>query len=359
MKTTWLRAVSMSSVRILVAAGAALALLTGCPNPPRSGKLEKPVYSVLEIPKQTGGWTTYSSTPPMEVLPTRGRVLRVWFYAPLGSSFDVGLRAPDNTLTPLPQNHGAQLSSEQGFFQVINVNTARNPPLYTVHLRAPLTLVDPANFNIEVVNKSLRTDVTDSDSMIVRLAQRKVFTVSVAVTGNGHVTSNPPGIACGTSAQGRAMTQCSHDFGRGQVTLNPGSNDLNTTKFVGWSGNCAPNVQACALALTGMATMNATAIFGPRMTSLPVSNCPVAPAIAGLRWIDQPTCATGNIAEHPGISLACDAQGYFCCEPGTPDLTAPRCGGQGKILSSPDCRRHTPGGMLRQPGGCYEVDSGP
>jgi hypothetical protein len=346
-------------LRILVTAAAALALLTGCPNIPRSGQLEKPVLSSLEIPTATGSWSTYStSVPPSEVLPTRGRVLRLRFYAPVGSSFGITLRSPDGTETMLPQNSGAALPAENGFFEIINVNTAVNPPLYLAHIRSPLSLMDPANFDVLVVNKSLRTDVTDSDALVVRLGQRKVFTVTVQVSGNGHVTSNPPGIQCGTSSSGAAMSPCSYEFGNGPVSLNPAANDLNTTKFISWGGNCDPAVQVCQFTLNGMAPINATATFGPRSTAIPVSQCPVAPLLPGLKWIDIPNCNTGNIAGNPSSNpkASCDANGYFCCKDGPLNSNSPRCGAQ-KIEFPPDCMHKAPKGTLRQPGGCYEVDS--
>jgi hypothetical protein len=349
---------------MLVASFAALALLAGCEtNPTRSGKLDKPTFSTLEIPQPSGGgWTTFStSSPPAEVLPTRGRAVRIWFYAPLGSAFDVALRALDGTLTSLPQNHGAPVPPEEGYYQIVSENTALNPPLYTMYVRAPLSLADPANFDILVVNKSLRTDVTDSDPMVEPLRHRKVFTVTVQVVGNGHVTSNPPGIQCGTTSSGMALTDCSHEFGPGQVNLNPGSNDLNTTKFSAWSGNCEAGVQVCQLTLDGMAPAAATATFVARGTTPPDLSCPTAPLLSGLRWIGIPGCATGVLDSHPGITnpAVCDAAGYFCCEPGSQNSNSPRCGGQGQIESNPDCRPFGIRGTLRQPGGCYEVDSFP
>ena len=348
---------SAGYLRMLVTAVAALALLTGCPSPsvPRGGPLEKPVLTSLEIPTATGSWSTYStSVPPSEVLPTRGRVLRLRFYAPLGSSFSVTLRAPDDTQTMLAQNQGSAVPGELGFFQITDVNTSLNPPMYTVDIRAPLSLADPANFDVLVVNKSLRTDVTDSDPLVVRLGQRKVFTVTVQVSGNGHVTSNPPGIQCGTSSSGAGMSPCSFEFGRGQVSLNPASNDLNTTKFKQWSGNCAG--QVCQPMLDGMAPIAATATFEPRTSPTTVSACPVAPVLSGLRWIDLPQCG-GGIIDRTHIELAprCDASGFFCCKDGS---GTGRCAPQ-KIEFPPDCMHRSPRGMLRQPGGCYEVDSGP
>lgn len=352
-----------SALRILLLAVTTLGLLTGCPSVPRSGKLETPTFSTLEIPKPAGGWTTWTSQRPYEVLPTRGRVLRVWFYAPVGSSFAVTLRAPDGVLTPLAQNFNTPEPPETGFFQIVSVNAALSPPLYTAHIRPPLSLPDQGNFDVLITNKSLRTDVTDSDPLIVPFAQRKIFTVSVQITGNGHVTSNPPGIACGTSAQGRVMSPCSFDFGNGAVVnLNPASNNLNVTKFKRWGGtHCDPKVQVCTFTVNGMGAISTMAIFEDSATAPPLSLCPAAPLLPGRRWIDIPACATGNIAGHPGITnpAVCDANGYFCCEPGPMGSNAPRCGGSRQIESEPDCRHKAPNGMLIQPGGCYEVDSYP
>jgi hypothetical protein len=363
MKNPFLPATAVSwsggCLRIWVMAVAVLALLTGCPNIPRSGALEKPVLSSLEIPTATGSWSTYStSVPPSEVLPTRGRVLRLRLYAPVGSSFGVTLKSPDGTETMLQQNFGAVVPADIGYFEIVSVNTALNPPLYLVHIRSPLSLMDPANFDVLVVNRSLRTDVTDSDALIVRLGQRKVFTVTVQISGNGHVTSNPPGIQCGTSSSGAVMSPCSYEFGNGPVVLNPAANDLNTTKFIGWSGNCDPAAQVCQFTLNGMAPINAKATFGPRSSAIPVSQCPVAPLLPGLKWVDIPNCTTGNIAGNPSSNLkaSCDASGHFCCKDGPINSNSSRCGAQ-KIEFPPDCMHLAPRGTLRQPGGCYEVGS--
>lgn len=339
----------------------AVVLLAGCNTVPRSGPLPTPTFSTLEIPNPAGGWMTFStSSPPPEILPTKGRAVRLWFYAPVGSTFEVSLRALDGTSTVLPQNHGTPAPPEAGYFQIVGENVNLNPPLYTMYVRAPSSLLDPANYDVLVVNKSLRTDVTDSSPMVVALRQRKVFTVTVKVNGNGHVTSNPTGIQCGTAPSGAALTDCSHEFGPGHVRLAPGSNNLNTTRFVGWTGNCAPGVQVCEFTLDGMAPVTATATFGASGTTAPAA-CPEAPRLSGLRWIGIPGCATGVLDQHPGITnpAVCDSAGYFCCEPGSQNSNSPRCGGRGKIESAPDCRSFGTRGMLRQPGGCYEIDSFP
>lgn len=342
-----------------IALALAGAFVAGCDgNTPRSGPLETPVFVELQTPSTAGGWITATSlTPAPAVLPTRNRGVRVGFTAPVGSTFTVSLRTPDGTATPLPENKGTPAPAEAGYFQIMSVDTNKSPPVYLMYVRAPITLTDPANYAIEIVNQSLRTDVTDSAPLVVGLGQRPIFTVTVKVVGSGHVTSNPAGIQCGSTSFGSPLTDCSFDFPPGPVSLIPGSN--TNAKFIGWSGNCAPNVQVCTFALTGQSATNATATFGPSNTTVTPSTCPPAPLLPGLRWIDLPDCATGNIAEHPGIShpALCDAQGYFCCEPGPTGANAPRCGGLGKIESPPDCRQHAPKGMLRQPGGCYEVDS--
>ena len=337
----------------------AVGSITGCNgnNPPASGPLPTPVFTLLEIPDPNGApvWQPIATiVPAPNVLPTFGRGVRVSFSAPVGSSFSVSLRALDGTLTPLPENQGAPAPPEAGYFQVMSVNASATPPVYRMYVRAPMALADPANYDVEIVNRSLRTDVTDSSPLVVALRQRPVFTVTVMVQGDGHVTSTPPGIQCGRSPGGSTLAPCSANFGPGPVSLQPNSNDPNTTKFIGWSGNCAPNVQVCTFALIGLSAISATATFGPSTTTVPVSACPAAAAIPGLRWTDVPQCDI----THTGIGLRCDAQGFFCCEPAPMNANAPRCGGQGQLETSPNCQHLAPRGLLR-PGGCYEVDSGP
>lgn len=338
----------------LVLAGALLAACNGMP--PASTQLATPVFVELQTPDASGGWaTTTSLTPAPAVLPTRGRGVRVAFTAPANSQFAVALRTPDGTATPVPQNPGTPAPPEAGYFQVMSVDNTRSPPLYRLYVRAPAALTDPANYAVEIVNQSARTDVADSAPLVVGLRQRPVFTVTVRVVGPGRVVSNPAGIQCGVAPSGAPLSACTFEFPPGPVSLAPNSN--TGARFVGWSGNCAPNQQVCTFALTGTAPVTATATFAGTGSTLAASTCPTAPLLPGLRWIDVPNCATGNIAGHPGISLQCDAQGYFCCEPGSPNSNAPRCGGAGRIESLPDCRHQAPRGLLRQPGGCYEVDS--
>ncbi|NOT43539.1 MAG: hypothetical protein HOP14_02915 [Acidobacteria bacterium] len=267
----------------------------------------------------------------------------------------MSLRALDGSITPLALNSGTPAPPDAGYFQIVDVNVSSSPAIYTMYARAPATLTDPANYDVLVVNRSLRADRTDSAPMTLALRARKIFTVSVMVNGSGHVTSNPGGIQCGTSFSGAALSPCTFTFGAGTVSLLPNANDTSTTRFLGWSGNCAPGVQVCTLTLDGSGPLVAVATFVARTsTDVLPATCQAAPPIAGFQWIGRPDCATGLIDEHPGIALQCDDVGFYCCEPGPANSNAPRCGGIGKVESPPDCRRFAPRGVLRQPGGCYE-----
>jgi hypothetical protein len=341
---------------VLVAFGALW--MAGCVTTTGGGPLAAPTFGELLIPDQNvaGNWVTFSTnSPPAEVLPTRAQMVRIWFYAAAGNLFAVSLRELDGTITPLTENHGTPPEPGTGYFLVVDENVNLSPAAYTMQVRAPSTLTDPANYDVLVTIVSFRTDTADSPAMVVALRQRKIWTVTVSVDGPGHVTSNPAGIQCGTTSSGSALTDCSHDFGAGVVALDPGSNDPPNTHFVGWSGNCPGNVQTCSFTLDGTAPIVAKATFGTSGGG-GASACPTAPQLPGLRWIDLPNCGGDAHDSHPGITLSCDASGYFCCEPSA-GANSPRCGGAGQFESAPDCRNHVPNGLLRQPGGCYEVAS--
>jgi hypothetical protein len=82
-----------------------------------------PTFGSLEIPDPSGSnnWATFSTNaPPAAVLPTRGRGVRVNFYAPVGSVFGVSLRdltgmsvatLTENTGTPAPRRLATSRSS--------------------------------------------------------------------------------------------------------------------------------------------------------------------------------------------------------------------------------------------------------
>ena len=84
------------------------------------------------------------------------------------------------------------------------------------------------------------------------------YTLTVAITGPGTVTSSPAGISCGSD--------CSEAYAAGtQVTLTAKPNNNGAT-FSGWSGGCAGTSLSCAL--TMQAAKGVTAAFkkkgGPR-----------------------------------------------------------------------------------------------
>jgi hypothetical protein len=331
-------------------------VLASCGPSTAGGKLATPTLVIVKVPDLNAVGTWLPVSAPLEVLPTKGRGVQILFTAPVGSVFSVSLRALNGgAVTPLTENTGTQPPPDAGYFQIVNVDPANNPPTYTMYVRAPVAIPDPVNYEVLIVNHTLRTDSTDSDPLVVTLRKKKIFMVTVTVNGSGHVVSTPPGIQCGTSPSGHALTDCSHDFGPGPVSLSPNANDPSTTHFVGWAGNCPPTQQVCNVALLGDAGVVAIATFGA--SSVAPSSCPAAPLLPGLKWADLPDCATGNISGHPGIShpAMCDAQGYFCCEPQTGASSA-RCGGNGQLESPPDCGRLAPNGLLKQPGGCYVVD---
>jgi hypothetical protein len=349
---------------LVVLAGAALA---GCGG--GGGAVTQrptPTFGSLEIPDPSGSnnWATYSTnSPPAAVLPTRGRGVRVNFYAPVGSVFGVSLRDLTGTsVATLTENTGTPAPPEDGYFQIIDEHPSGTQAIYRMYVRAPSSLMDPANYDIEVVDRSVRSDQSDSKPMVVPLRARKVYTVTVEVIGSGHVTSSPGGIECGSAYSGAPLTHCSYEFGPGTVTLNPNSNNdpagPTAIRFKGWEGNCPAGVQSCPVTLDGTAPAAARATFVSVSNSDP-SPIASAPQIPGLRWIDRPDCATNHKDIHPGITLESDAAGYFCCEPkpaGSMASGSRRC--SGNIESLPDCEGDGPRGLLRQPGG-YEVATPP
>ncbi len=118
--------------------------------------------------------------------------MRVNFYAPVGSGFGVSLRDLSGTsVATLTENTGTPAPPEAGYFQIFDVRPSGSQAIYGMYVRAPLSLMDPANYDIVVVDRSVHSDQTDSNPMVVVLRHRPVFTVTVEVIGCGHVTSNP------------------------------------------------------------------------------------------------------------------------------------------------------------------------
>jgi len=334
-----------------------LSACNGCPPP---APPPTAVFGQLQLAHPSGTWASHTFTPPALVLPARGRGVRIVFTIKGLHSFLVSLREPNGTLTSLPQNpSGGVQAPTAGFFEIVDVNTANQDPIYTMYVRAPSTLASPSVYDIEVVTQSSASGVPNSAPMVVRLGARPIFTVTVSVSGNGHVTSTPGGIQCGTGYSGQTLSPCTFEFGPGPVTLAAQTNDTMTnTRFLGWSGNCPPGGQTCTLALTGAAATTAVATFVPISNSTPAFTCPAAPLLPGLRWIDIPECSPSVGAKTVAL---CDIPTgtYFCCDSGPSGVTFPP-SQQGRCSSSQlrefpaDCMHRAPNGMLR-PTGCYEV----
>ena len=88
------------------------------------------------------------------------------------------------------------------------------------------------------------------------------YTLTVAITGPGTVTSSPAGINCGSD--------CSEAYASGtQVTLTAKPNSNGAT-FSGWSGGCAGTSVSCTL--TMQAAKGVTAAFkkkgGPKSNNV-------------------------------------------------------------------------------------------
>ena len=74
------------------------------------------------------------------------------------------------------------------------------------------------------------------------------LTVTKSGSGNGQVTSTPPGINCGTS--------CSHSYAAGTLvtlTVTPAKNST----FTGWSGACTGTAARCKVPMTAAKSVTA------------------------------------------------------------------------------------------------------
>jgi hypothetical protein len=194
-------------------------------------------------------------------------------------------------------------------------------------------------FNVSAnPNFAANTPEHESAPLIVSLVAQRVYTLTVLHdgTGLGHVDSTPAGINCGAD--------CLADFGQ-SFTVDLVPRPAQGSRFDGWESSCtAPSAcrctggptATCSITLNGTAA-TATAKFVPRTPPPPMAGCPGPRADAGLIFVGLPSCATTTIDMHPQAFLACDVQGFFCCEPGGNDQ---RCVGGGKRQFPADCMRH-------------------
>jgi hypothetical protein len=341
-------------LKLSLVAACALSIVA-CKNgqAPPSTKLADPVFVALQTPGALNGWdmTTVISPAPT-VLPTRGRGVRIDLTAPPNSQFAVSIRSGGAAVVALPKNTGTPAAPDAGYFQVMSASGTA----YRLYVRAPATLADNANYAIDIVNQSARTDVADSGPLTIALTRRATYTVAVLITGNGRVVSSPAGIQCGRSPNGNALSPCSATFPveTTSVTLNANSND---GRLIGWTGDCTGDLDnACELTFNATSGFDATAHFGDAAISS-VPACPTGAPLAGMRWVAIPDCASGSVGYDPTFShpALCDSGGFFCCSTraaGAPPSGSTRC--MGNTETAPDCRGAGLNASLRQPGGCYE-----
>jgi len=132
------------------------------------------------------------------------------------------------------------------------VSTSATTVTFTVNSSA--NTLSPATYNATITF----TDTTNNNTVQTTTAALTVnvlppinYTLSVSVSGNGTVTSSPPGINCGAT--------CSASFASGtQVTLT--STPAAGSSSAGWSGACT-GTGSCSL------TMNSTASVAANFTS--------------------------------------------------------------------------------------------
>lgn len=318
--------------------------LAACPASEGTGPLETPVLVRIEEP-QGNGWAPVTlvglTRPDAQVMPVRA--VRLVFTGPLGT-YEPSVQSLDGqVVVPIPSGRNAA-AADGSYYEMAGVDANTSPPTHTMFIRLPSDLPDTLNFTLRLQNRSLNSNRTSSDFLVVQVSRRPIYTVSVTVTGNGRVTSNPPGIVCGTSLSGQPLTTCSFDFGQsGVVELLPGS-DGNLT-FRGWGGACPANTQVCTLRLNGL-PVSALANFSTG-TLPPISPCPVPEAVPGWRYVTNPGCSAQPIGQTP----RCDSLGWSCCY-GKTGGSSPRCGGADKAEARPTCLASNL--LLIQPWGCYD-----
>jgi hypothetical protein len=99
---------------------------------------------------------------------------------------------------------------------------------------------------------------------IVNLASLNTYTLSVtkAGTGSGTISSNPPGISCGTT--------CSASFNYNTaVTLTAAASTGST--FTGWGGACS-GTGTCMVTMDAAKSVATTFTVGTYRTYLPLVN---------------------------------------------------------------------------------------
>jgi hypothetical protein len=309
-----------------------------------------PTLLQLSTAEPGGRWGSVAATAPLRyfALPLRApEGVQLILNAPQPSSLTISVAEVPQTVFALAQISAGDPEPATGYFRVDRMDTASGLSRWFVTVRPPevfLLSQTLTRYTISVTNVSHNPFTTGtartSAPLVVTLDTRPDFTVTVAIDGPGHVTSDLPGISC--------PPNCQFIFGSYPVTLNPGSSDPGTDRFLGWTGNCS-GTNVCNLVLTGTAVF-AVAHFGSASQSIEV--CPQAPLIPGWTWVTQPNCGGVEFA-----TRQCDATGYYCCGSSGGRAT-PRCPNETAVTCSTDPLTGGPVNQrLFQPGGCYEVTS--
>ena len=241
------RLATPSIVASMLLAASVLALVSCSTRPPATSPLS-PMWGQLHYPTSSGTWVTQPQLDAnlLRILPVQGRAVRVDIQANLGT-FGVTLRELNGTLTPLTQlPSGGVPAPGAGFFEVAAVNVNAQPPIQTLVVRAPAAIADPANYDVMIVARSSTGGVPDSAPLIIPLRAVPNFTVTVTLNGSGRVTSDLPGISCGTS-----QNICTAEF-TAPVTLAAQSATSGTMiTFRSWEGSCTPSGQRCTAVSSG------------------------------------------------------------------------------------------------------------
>lgn len=345
--------------------------LSACPN---GVTATTPVNFQLEIPTTTlgvygttGPTSSATATSPQgyQVLPlltTSTVIVRAYLTTPYPTSLTIV--ATDNSSgasVTLPQVSANSPGPATGYYQVISVGTT-NPTQWHIVIRYPDSFMSSRLITTAI------TDVAGSQAsapftfaLISNITTVKVNIVSA--NGDGMVTSNPAGVNCTTTTPANSMG-CNFDS-KGFSSMVLSQSVLhNQTEFTGWQGNCT-GTGNCNLTLNGT-TVKVTANFRVHTNTAPTTlMCPAAPIIPGKTFVENPNC--GTIPTNLGATLACDAQGFFCCGSSTTTQQDPtmRCHGQNLTLVT--CAPDNTGNMGNNelllptdiPLGCYVSDTSP